>query len=182
MATKHFHCPLSLKDVGENGFFKGYASVFHELDSHKDIILPGAFTKSLKDKKRGKEVKLLWQHHTDEPIGSFSRIEEDSKGLYVEGTLALDVRRGKEAYTLLKTGALSGLSIGYTAKASHFDPKTGYRYLTEVDLWEVSMVTFPANPKASITQVKNQISDANALQEYHMLAMAINRAISILQM
>lgn len=101
MHTATFYCPLSVKSVQENGFFAGYAGVFHVVDNQQDILMPGAFSKSI-----NKNIKLLWQHHPDEPIGTLTKVQEDNNGLYVEGQLALDVQRGHEAYALLKAHAL----------------------------------------------------------------------------
>lgn len=171
MKTKQLNCPLAVKAVADDGFFSGYASVFNVVDSQFDIIVPGAFSRSLRERKHGKGVKLLWQHHTDEPIGAFTTIREDANGLYVEGCLLLDVQRGMEAYALLKSGALEGLSIGYSAVSFHYDEQQGVRYLTEVDVWEISLVTFPANPEAGVTFVKEH----NAVMEE--VLQALDRAM-----
>jgi uncharacterized protein len=153
--TKHITCPLNIKELSDKGVFAGYASVFNVVDSHNDSIEPGAFAASLKKRAGGKKVKLLWQHHTDEPIGQFRSIREDSHGLYVEAQLSLEVQKAYEAYLLLKTGTVEGLSIGYNTVKSMIDDRTGVRILTEIDLWEISLVTFPANPDAQITMVKD---------------------------
>lgn len=144
-----------LDDVHEDGSFAGYASVFNVLDSHQDIMMQGAFRRTLLERK-GK-VKLLWQHDFSAPIGTFTCIREDSKGLYVEGKLLLDVQRGGEAHSLLKAGAMNGLSIGYTVVDYAYDDKAGARLLKDVDLWEISLVTFPANESATITRVKSAV-------------------------
>ena len=116
MDRKTYQFPLQLKSIEENGFFAGYASVFNVEDNHNDIILSGAFGKSLSKKHYGKDIKLLWQHKADEPIGVFTKIVEDDLGLYVEGKLLLDVQRASEAYALLKSGVVKGLSIGFIVK------------------------------------------------------------------
>lgn len=149
---KRLDFALELKSIDAQGRFAGYASVFDVVDSQRDVMSRGAFTKTLSN--RVQDIKLLWQHQQDEPIGIFERMFEDEHGLYVEGMLLLDVQRAKEAYALLKAAALSGLSIGYSPVHYRIDPDTGVRYLTEVDLWEVSLVTFPANEAANITVVK----------------------------
>lgn len=178
METKQLNCSLSLKAMSANGFFSGYASVFDIEDSQHDIILRGAFLRTLRERQAtgNPAVKLLWQHHTDEPIGVFTTLQEDAHGLYVEGVLQMDVQRGREAHSLLLSGALEGLSIGYTAVKYHYDADRRIRYLTDVDLWEVSLVTFPSNPAANVTQVKD------ALQDYdmHALHCALGRAIRAL--
>ncbi|MDE3059729.1 MAG: HK97 family phage prohead protease, partial [Pseudomonadota bacterium] len=136
---KKLACALELKSLSEQGRFAGYASVFNIVDNQRDIVLRGAFAQTLKG--RTGEVKLLWQHQQEEPIGVFERIFEDRRGLYVEGTLLLDVSRAREAYALLKAGALKGLSIGYSPVRYTIEHKTGVRLLAAVDLWEVSLVT-----------------------------------------
>jgi HK97 family phage prohead protease len=97
---------LQVKSLDSTGRFAGYASVFDVVDNQNDIILRGAFAQTLKE--RVGDIKMLWQHQQDEPIGIFERMFEDKNGLYVEGKLLLDVARAKEAYFLLKEGALSG--------------------------------------------------------------------------
>ena len=174
-ATKQFTCALDIKQLSDKGVFSGYASVFGVIDSHNDIIEYGAFAASLKKRGQGKKVKLLWQHHADEPIGKFITIREDHYGLYVEAQLALDVQKGYEAYALLKSGTVEGLSIGYNTVKSTIDEDSGARVLTEVDLWEISLVTFPANPDAQITMVK-QIFSADLSK----LGNEIDRAMKVL--
>lgn len=171
---KHFTCALQLKSLSEEGRFAGYASVFEVVDNQNDMILRGAFSKTLRE--RTSNVKLLWQHQMDEPIGVIERIFEDSKGLYVEGRLLLGVARAREAYDLVKAGALEGMSIGYTPIKYAFEPKTGTRQIQEVTLWEVSLVTFPANTHAGITVVKS--GEQPLLLE---LAEALDRATNILR-
>ena len=143
------------KDVAEDGTFKGYASVFGNMDSYRDIVEPGAFEKTLK-KKRLKDIKLLWQHWSDSPVGIPTLFEEDKKGLYMEGKLAIPgVQKAEEAQALMKLGAVTGLSIGFMTKIEEWDKDKRVRRLKEVDLWEVSIVTFPANPKAKVSSVKD---------------------------
>lgn len=143
---------LNMKSLDEQGRFAGYASVFNLVDNQRDIVLRGAFSHTLGN--RVSDVKLLWQHRQDEPIGVFDHIFEDERGLYVEGRLLLGVQRAREAYALLKSGAVSGLSIGYSPVRYRIETETGVRQLAEVELWEVSLVTFPANAAANITVVK----------------------------
>lgn len=151
---KRLNFCLDLKSIDGQGRFAGYASVFNVVDNQRDIILKGAFFNTIRG--RIGEIKLLWQHQQDEPIGIFTRIFEDARGLYVEGELLLDVQRAKEAHTLLKAGAISGLSIGYSPVHYKIDAKTGVRLLTEIELWEISLVTFPANAAAGVTVIKQQ--------------------------
>jgi hypothetical protein len=140
----------------EDGKFAGYASVFGIIDSQNDVVMKGAFQNSLK--KRAGDVKLLWQHQVGEPIGVFSLIREDSHGLYVEGRLLLDLQRGREAYSLLKNGAIKGLSIGYSVVAADYNGDDNIRLITDLQLWEISLVTFPANEAAVVTSVKENPS------------------------
>ena len=150
---KRMSYTLNLKSLDEEGRFAGYASVFDILDNQKDVMAKGAFTHTLG--KNGRNVKLLWQHQQDEPIGIIERMFEDAYGLYVEGKLLLDVQRAREAHALLKAGAVSGLSIGYSPVRYKLSMESGIRNLLEVDLFEVSLVTFPANSAAGVTVVKS---------------------------
>lgn len=151
---------LSLKATGDDGTIEGYGSVFGVRDNWDDIIAKGAFATSLADhKSAGTMPAMLWQHEADEPIGVWTEMKEDAKGLYIKGQLVLETMRGKEAHALLKAGALNGLSIGFMSKQWSYDTETDIRTLTEVDLWEVSLVTFPANEKARITNVKASPDD-----------------------
>lgn len=146
---------LQIKATGEDGSIEGYGSVFGVKDAYDDIIAAGAFKASLAEhKSAGTMPAMLWQHEPDEPIGVWTEMTEDAKGLRIKGQLALETTRGKEAHALLKMGALNGLSIGFVSKQWSYDRETDIRTLTEIDLWEVSLVTFPANGKARVTNVK----------------------------
>ena len=141
----------------EYGEFEGYASVFNNTDLGNDVIKTGAFRKSLR--KRGvKGVKLLYQHKTDMPKGVFEEIKEDEHGLMVKGKLALKTQAGQEAYELLKMGALDAMSIGFRANPDEvsYDKRTNKRMIGEVDLMEISLVTFPMNPQAKVRSVKGE--------------------------
>lgn len=153
--------------AGEQGIFSGYGSIFGNEDQGNDIVQKGAFTKSLKERP-AKKVKMLFQHKTDEPIGIFEEIYEDQKGLFVKGRLALGTQKGREAYELLKIGALDGMSIGFRAdpqKQSYNENKRGVRTLKEVDLMEISLVTFPMNENALITSVKGNSKSIREWEE-----------------
>ena len=141
----------------EYGMFEGYGSVFGNKDLGNDVIEKGAFTKSIK-RRTHKGVKLLYQHKSDMPIGVFDEIKEDDHGLVVKGRLALKTQAGAEAYELLKMGALDGLSIGFRVNPSEvsYDKRTNKRIIKEVDLMEVSLVTFPMNPQATVMSVKGE--------------------------
>ena len=145
-----------IKAENSKGIFTGYGSIFGNEDQGNDIMQKGAFTKSLMNRPVSK-VKMLYQHKTDEPIGVFTEMYEDSKGLFVKGQLAMGTQKGREAYELLKMGALDGMSIGFRAdpeKQGYNENKRGVRTLKEVDLMEISLVTFPMNESALIETVK----------------------------
>ena len=146
--------PMEVKSLGNTGLFSGYASIFGFIDNHMDLVVPGAFERTLVETNNGRDIKLLWQHDATQPIGTFDIIREDDTGLYVEGSLQLDVQQGREAYNLLKSGALKGLSIGYNVAESSIDADTGVRFISDLDLFEISLVTFPANELAQVEEVK----------------------------
>ena len=150
-------CSSIKAEEGEEGTFYGYGSIFNNTDLGNDVVVNGAFTKSLA-RTGPKGVKLLYQHKSDMPIGVFEEIEEDGKGLKVKGRLALGTQAGREAYELLKMGALDGLSIGFrvSPKGQEYDGKSKKRFIKEVDLMEISLVTFPMNPKARVRSVKGE--------------------------
>lgn len=146
---------LSIK-AADDGKIDGYGSVFGVRDHYDDVIAKGAFENSLMaHRTAGTLPAMLWQHNPSEPIGVWTEMAEDATGLRIRGQLALDTMRGKEAHALLKLGALNGLSIGFMAKQWAYDRETDVRTLTEIDLWEVSLVTFPANEQARVTSVKS---------------------------
>lgn len=149
-----FDMPLSIKAVSESGEFSGYGSVFGVEDSYGDVVMPGAFQASLKHRMPA----MLWQHAVNEPIGIYTRVEEDEKGLYVEGKLLVDTDPlAKRAHGHLKAGSLSGLSIGFNLKDYEYDPQLEVFKLKEIDLWEISLVTFPANEEARVMNVKHSL-------------------------
>lgn len=143
--------PFKIKAVNEDGLFSGYGSVFGVVDSYQEVVAAGAFKESLDSRM----PSLLWQHRSGEPIGVYTTVKEDNIGLHVEGKLALKTTRGAEAYELLKMGAISGLSIGFVTREDSYDRVTGVRTLKKVDLWEVSLVTFPANDSARVANIKS---------------------------
>lgn len=158
MNYKRRQFAYEMKDLTQNGEFAGYGAVFNNVDYYNDVIRPGAFQNSLMEwKSKGKLPPVLWQHDTAAPIGPHTLMREDSRGLYTEGQMLIsDVQQAREAYALTKSGAISGQSIGYDVPdgGMTYDPKTNTYNLTEIDLWECSLVTFPANPEAMITEVK----------------------------
>lgn len=151
---------VQIKAVSEDGTIEGYGSVFGVLDKYSDMIVKGAFAASLAShKSAGTMPAMLWQHDADAPIGVWTDMIEDTKGLRVKGRLCLDTAAGKEAQALLKMGAVNGLSIGFVSVKWAYDEAADVRTLTELDLWEVSLVTFPANEKARVTSVKASPDD-----------------------
>ncbi|MBC2884324.1 HK97 family phage prohead protease [Ochrobactrum sp. CM-21-5] len=145
---------LDVKSVQEDGTFSGYAAVFGTKDSGGDIIRKGAFAASLAAVPAAR-VKLLWQHVRDEPIGVWTSFTEDDHGLKAEGRLILETARGREAHALMKAGALDGLSIGFRTVRASQDSTKQARILEEVALKEVSLVTFPMHPDATVSNVKS---------------------------
>ena len=130
-------CDFKQLDTEEDGTFEGYGSVFNNKDLGNDVIRKGAFANTLKYRKP-KQVKLLYQHKTDEPIGVIDSLEEDNKGLYIKGRLAMGTQKGREVYELMKMGALDSMSIGYRPSPDDYkyDPKQKKRIIKSVDLME----------------------------------------------
>jgi HK97 family phage prohead protease len=148
---------ISLKSFEKKGIIAGYASFFDLTDQQHDRIVKGAFTKTLKAwRLLGKMPKMLWQHNPKSPIGVWTQLYEDEKGLYAEGRLALGVQKADEAYLLLKEGIMDGLSIGFRPIKALQDKTNKARILLDIDLIEISLVTFGANARAIVTQVKTQ--------------------------
>ncbi len=144
---------LDWKRAGQDGLFEGYASLFNREDLGHDVILPGAFRDSLR--RRGPPgVKLLFQHDPNQPIGVWLAISEDARGLYVRGQLMPEIEKARDVLALMRAGALDGLSIGFKTVRGRRDARTGARRLEAVDLWEISVVTFPMLPDARVTAVK----------------------------
>ena len=150
MALERKYCgaeaALALKDT----VIEGYASVFGLADQGGDVVGKGAYGRCLKQMaESGRQVRMLWQHDQGKPIGVWDEIREDAKGLYVKGRILTEVQQGREALVLLEAGAIDGLSIGYRTKQAERSPEGGRR-LTEIELWEVSVVTFPMLPEARV--------------------------------
>jgi uncharacterized protein len=144
---------LELKGIEADGTFSGYASLFGHEDLSHDVVQPGAFAASLA--RRGlSAIKMLWHHDPAAPIGRWLDIHEDERGLAVRGRLLTELDKGREALILLRSGAVDGLSIGFRTVRARTDKASGIRRLYEVDLWEISVVTFPMLPDARIAAVK----------------------------
>lgn len=148
---EHKYAKLNIDENGGDAIVvQGYASIFDTCDQGGDTVQKGAYSKSLaKLKHDGRAVKMLWQHNPAEPIGVWDQVYEDDHGLFFKGRLLSTVARAKEAAELLSAGALDGLSIGYRTIKSKNSGRGG-RCLIELDLWEVSLVTFPMLPTARV--------------------------------
>ncbi len=165
---------LAVKD-GET--IEGYASLFGKTDRGGDVVEQGAYAKSLGNaEKTGRRIKMLWQHDPAEPIGIWDEVREDAKGLFVKGRLLADVRRAREAVALIEAGAIEGLSIGYRTVRATKDAE-GRRRLSELELWEVSLVTFPMLPEARV-DAKGDDPEGHMLRD---LAAAIEDARRIIK-
>ena len=172
--------PLRVKSdsIGADGTFSGYGSVANLVDSGADVVARGAFAATLKrHAENGTRPKLLSQHCAEHPIGTWLEMREDDYGLFCRGRLILDVEKGRETYALMKAGELDGLSIGYevvsweNASPADLDTKYGIpagyampsgmvRVLKQIELWEVSVVTFPMQQAARVESVKNAVRPA----------------------
>lgn len=156
---------VKLDDATDEGTFSGYGAIFGNTDSYGDVIKHGAFSKTLKEwKSRGKLPPMLLQHggffNADDmlPVGVWTSMEENSRGLKVEGKLfALNTERGQYIHEGLKSGVLDGLSIGFMVREAQYGtkPDDPARTLTDIELWELSIVTFPANDKARVGAAKS---------------------------
>lgn len=156
MKTKAGSPVLEIKSLDESGTFSGYGSIYGNKDAYGDVVMPGAFGKSLAEHARkGSKPKMFWQHDPHEPIGSWVNAEEDTKGLWLEGRLNMEVQRAREAYALLKAGDIDGLSIGYHVVSAEPDEKAGVLRLKELKLAEVSIVSIGANERALVDSVKH---------------------------
>jgi len=145
---------LALTDADASGVFEGYASLFNREDMARDVVLPGAFRKSLAERGPG-GVRMLFQHDPAHPIGVWEHIEEDALGLKVRGRLTLDVEKARDVLSLMRAGAIDGLSIGFKARRTQRDSRAGVRRIVDLDLWEISVVTFPMQPGARVHGVKS---------------------------
>jgi uncharacterized protein len=157
MKHKSFPLRIEVKEDGDTRTVEGWASTFGNKDSYDDIVVRGAFVDSINERL----PKMLWQHDSAQPCGVWTAAQETDKGLYVKGEL-LDTTLGNDIYKMLKAGAITDMSIGYSVKEATYDQPTGVRTLKKIDLWEVSLVTFPANDQANITIVKSAMEDIDA--------------------
>ncbi|MGQ7792924.1 HK97 family phage prohead protease [Faunimonas sp. B44] len=163
--------PADLTTVDADGTFSGYASLFGAADLARDVVVPGAFAASLR--KRGvRGIRMLFQHDPALPIGVWSTVREDRRGLFVEGRLTPEVAKAREVLALMRAGAIDGLSIGFRTVRGRTDARSGVRRLHEIDLWEISVVTFPMLPDARVTSVK---TDSGLAARLRAAARAIRR-------
>jgi HK97 family phage prohead protease len=137
------------------GVFEGFASLFHRRDQAGDVVMPGAFASALK-KKGCCGIRMLFNHDAAEPVGTWVELKEMERGLFVRGRLDRKVQRGAELHALLESGGLDGLSIGFKTVSARRDNASKARRLLEIDLWEISLVTFPMLDGARVTQVKSR--------------------------
>jgi HK97 family phage prohead protease len=139
--------------IDADGTVEGYASLFGEIDQARDMVMRGAFADTLR--QRGvRRIPMLFQHDPAEPVGVWLELREDHRGLYARGRLIPEVARGRELLSLLRAGAIDGLSIGFRTVQGRIDPRTRVRRLHAVDLWEISIVTFPLLAGARVRAVK----------------------------
>jgi len=148
------HIALDVKAVEEDGTFTGYASTFDNADQGFDVVVKGAFAKTLAQRPAAK-LKMLRDHDPRLLIGQWLDAKEDSRGLVVKGRLLLEIDAAKEAYALLKAGALDGMSIGFRTLKDRWDSAKKVRFIEEVDLREISLTAFPMNELAAVQAVKH---------------------------
>ena len=173
---KNLYRPLEIKSLHDDGTFEGYGSVFHNEDWYGDIVAPGAFKATLGEwRAKGALPPMCWQHNMDQVIGVYEEMEEDDRGLYLKGRLLKDdVALAREAYALIKAKAISGLSIGYRTRVDEYDHDNDTRTLKELELWEVSLVSMPANDLARVEAVKS-IEDITGLERFLRDAGGVSR-------
>lgn len=161
---------FKVKAVEDSGRFSGYASVFGVLDSYREIVAAGAFTNTIKEiAASGRPLPCLWQHLSAAPIGGYDKLVEDERGLFVEGFLLTnEIEKARETHALMKAGIVSGLSIGYYVLKDSYNEKEFIRTLSELELVEVSVVTFPANPEARVDTIKAKLmrGDQVSIREF----------------
>ena len=158
---RKFTGPNAGLSVTDGHVVAGYASLFGKKDQGGDVVQKGAYAASLKRLAAyGARVKMLWQHDPAQPIGVWDEVREDATGLWVKGRILTAVEKGREAAALLAAGAIDGLSIGYRTVKAERDGK-GQRLLAELELWEVSLVTFPMLPEARVSAKADDAVDAS---------------------
>jgi len=162
---EHKRVSMIIDEITEDGTIRGYGSIFGNVDLGGDIVAPGAFKKSIRERK-GKVLPMLWNHDPGHPIGKWTAIEEDERGLKMEGRVTPGVSKGSEVLAMVRDGVIDGMSIGFNSIKADRDEVSGVRTLKEVELWEVSLVTFPMNTEATVQGVKAlSIEDAREITE-----------------
>jgi len=176
MERKQISRPFELKAIDENGVFEGYGSVFGNEDWYRDIVEKGAFAKSLAAHKlKGTFPSMCWQHYAEKVVGVYEEMREDDYGLFLRGRLLKDdVALAREAYALMKAKAITGLSVGIRVQIEEYDRNSDVRTIKEAELWEVSLVTWPANDLARVENVKS-IKDVIGLERYLREAGGVSR-------
>lgn len=152
----HLDISFRFQTSGEAATFSGYAVIWGERNGHNEIVQRGAFAKTLAaHKAAGTRPVMLWSHNPSEIIGVWNEVREDDKGLYVEGQLLTEITSGREAHERMKAGAVNGLSIGFRVYPGGERRSGGIRYLTDINLPEISVVGMPSAGNARITSVRN---------------------------
>jgi len=174
---RSFDGELALKEGAE---ISGYASLFGATDQGGDVVQRGAYGGSLaKLAAAGRGVKMLWQHDPTRPIGVWDEVREDGRGLWVKGRLLLEVQAAREAHVLLQARAIDGLSIGYRTLRSE-KGGAGQRLLHEIELWEVSLVTFPMLPEARVQADPSDLEEDAGTELARTLAESFREAREML--
>lgn len=179
MEKKQFNIEIKQESITDNGMFSGLASTFGgEPDSYGDVVMHGAFSESLQSGGRNKRgIAMLYQHDSSKPIGRWEKLQEIETGLYVEGRLNLEKQICKDIFSDLKFGSIGGMSIGFNCQEDDMEVKNGIRYLKKINLWEISLVTFPANVNATVSLVKS-IQNAQTVRDLEAILRDANIPIS----
>jgi uncharacterized protein len=178
-----YYLKFEVKEMSDEGVFEGILSPYGNVDAGRDVVEPGAYTKTLKD--RGNAVPMLWQHKTEFPIGTLE-LEDRPDGLWCRGRLAMELPKAQEAFICLKNRIIKGLSIGFETIKD--EVKGGVRYLKEIKLYEGSIVTFPMNELAMVTAVKaaagikgdfvDELDEILTLSAFYQMQYALGNALS----
>ena len=160
--------------IDKAGIIEGYASVFGIADLARDVVMAGAFRNSL-NRTGIRGVRCLWQHDPAEPIGVWLSLEEDTRGLFARGQLNLETQRGRELTALITQGAVDGLSIGFRARRTRRNPRNLNRELLVIDLWEISLVSFPLLPEARLLSRSTRTISPHAERTISQLSKSLSR-------
>ncbi|ENM2831969.1 HK97 family phage prohead protease [Vibrio cholerae] len=161
MSIKKQYLDLEIKSLDSNqeiGLFTAYANTKWHVDNARDCTVDNAYSRSIRlAKETGRMPKMLLQHDHNKVIGVWLEMEEDEHGLRVKGQLALNTTLGRETYELMKLGALDSLSIGYIVKEEQYNPEQRITYLIDLDIKEISIVTFPCDEQSLVDSVKSEV-------------------------